>query len=83
MLNKSHVLKQAILNTAEIICKFSPILPMDEVMKVNLNKLTTSHHGDLWPPVRIASKEPEMIRTEQLRSERVRLTSGSQWIHWK
>ncbi|KAG5286487.1 hypothetical protein AALO_G00015380 [Alosa alosa] len=36
-------------------------------MKVNLNKLTTSHHGDLWPPVRVASNELEMIKTEQLR----------------
>lgn len=59
------------------------MLPMDDVMKVNLNMLTTSHQGDLCPPVSIASKEPEMISTEQLKSDSVRLTSGSQYLHWK
>lgn len=42
-----------------------PRLPIEELMKVNFRRLTTSHHGDLWPPVSMAKIEPEMIRMEQ------------------
>lgn len=42
-----------------------PRLPIEELMKVNLRRLTTSHHGDLWPPVSMANRELEMMRTEQ------------------
>lgn len=41
------------------------MLPIEELMKANFRRLTTSHHGDLWPPVSIASREPEMMRREQ------------------
>lgn len=40
------------------------MLPMDELMKANLSRLTTSHHGDLWPPVSMAKRELEMMRAE-------------------
>lgn len=48
-----------------VINKVVPRLPIEELMKVNFRRLTTSHHGDLWPPVSMAKREPEMIRLEQ------------------
>lgn len=42
-----------------------PMLPMEEVMKANFSRLTTSHHGDIWPPVTRANRELEMMRRVQ------------------
>ena len=53
------------------------MLPIEEVMKANFNRLTTSHQGDVWPPVSMASREPEMMSAEEPGGDRVTATSDT------
>lgn len=54
------------------------MLPIEEVMKVNFSRLTTSHHGEISPSLSTAKREPQIMKIEQKKSESVRLTNGSQ-----
>ena len=57
-----------------------PMLPIEEVMKANFNRLTTSHQGDVWPPVSMASREPEMMSAEEPGGDRVTAGNAGRYL---